>query len=915
MSFLNRRTASDLPARGQTQGWRYRGGGSARAVAQVLALGLVSVAPWVFGGVQAAVQPWLVLAVASALVLCLVSIVLGSELRSTWSLAALPLLCGLGLVALQLAPLERSVHRRLAPMALELRQAMESAAPSTDASLAERLGVPALPDTQPISLYPAVTRRELAIASMAVGMFVVGSVCFAAPRAQLWLCIAVALNGALLVFFGIVQRLSWNGLLYWQIPLSEGGSPFGPFVNQNNAGGFLNLCLAGAAGWMVWAFEQDRPVTASAFEENDARRWSGLPTRWWRGFLAFLARLNAVKLAAPLITAWLAAGVLCSLSRGAWVAMGGAALGTALFVLLGKRRGLWLGLLGVLGAGAIALLAWSGMWNVVRERFGTLLDEQILSHGLIGLWHDSLQAVREFWLTGAGLGTFRYVYGLYYQHPSDAWFHYAENQYLQVLIEVGVFGLALILVMIGLVGLSCWRIFRRDADIRGFAFAIGGWFALVTQMIHACFDFGLSIPANMLLFALLCGALVGRGFVLSVRRPGSPSRATLRARLLPVAAIVILVGTHAWAVPELRRVAAVDTALRSSRFREAGPDLTEADLSAAVERLSAAVDERDDDAEGHQHLARLWTHWYRVRALRDFDVTHSRVSGADRKHFWPMTLPVVLHGRIHQLAENGPPDAIEGLRNAPAVRECLVPAIYHFVQARRHCVLLPYAHLGIAELCGLFVDPNEDRVSLERARRLAPADLQILYGAGLADLNAGRREAACESFRRTLLLSTRYLPEILEASEQRLSLLEFMERILPDSPPLLLDVARRQEYQAVRYTEIRHRLAQRALDALDGWDLPEDEKCHLRAAALCVQDRYGEAVVYGVRAVRMRPRQLPWRYEVALLLKDQGKLEEAYEHARVCAMLNPTRREYRELLEQISHARLMAGDPGNGPRP
>jgi len=76
---------------------------------------------------------------------------------------------------------------------------------------------------------------------------------------------------------------------------------------------------------------------------------------------------------------------------------------------------------------------------------------------------------------------------------------------------------------------------------------------------------------------------------------------------------------------------------------------------------------------------------------------------------------------------------------------------------------------------------------------------------------------------------------------------------------------------------------------------------------LIVQGRFEEAATEGQRAVRLQPRQLPWRYELALLLKSQGRLDEAHEHARVCAMLNPSRREYRQLLEQINLARLTSG--------
>jgi len=239
-----RRTAPVHPSASRLQLRDLPGIGS-----QLVAGAVVCVTPWIFGGVQASIQPWLAAAVACALVLCLGQVISRGGLRAGGLAATALLLAGLGLVAFQLLPLDRSLHERLSPHGVALRKEMESSAPSTDASLAEHLGIPAIPNKRPLSLYPAATRRELTLLSMAAGMFLVGAVSFAAPRAQQWLWILIASNGALLVFLGIVQRLTWNGLLYWQVPLTEGGGPFGPFVNQNNAGGFLNLCLAGALGW------------------------------------------------------------------------------------------------------------------------------------------------------------------------------------------------------------------------------------------------------------------------------------------------------------------------------------------------------------------------------------------------------------------------------------------------------------------------------------------------------------------------------------------------------------------------------------------------------------------------------------------------------------------------------------------
>jgi hypothetical protein len=88
--------------------------------------------------------------------------------------------------------------------------------------------------------------------SLAVATFLLGAIVLADRMAFAVVGVVVALNGAALAFFGLVQQLTWNGQLFWSIPLTRGGAPFASYVNRNNAAGFLNMCLACAVGLTVW---------------------------------------------------------------------------------------------------------------------------------------------------------------------------------------------------------------------------------------------------------------------------------------------------------------------------------------------------------------------------------------------------------------------------------------------------------------------------------------------------------------------------------------------------------------------------------------------------------------------------------------------------------------------------------------
>jgi hypothetical protein len=105
-----------------------------------------------------------------------------------------------------------------------------------------------------LSLNPAATRYELALLALAVSLFLLGSQVFTSRRTQSVLWGAFAANGALFAFYGLTQQLTWSGKIYGQYALSQGGHPFAAFVNKNNGAGYLNLCLAAALGYLLYAY-------------------------------------------------------------------------------------------------------------------------------------------------------------------------------------------------------------------------------------------------------------------------------------------------------------------------------------------------------------------------------------------------------------------------------------------------------------------------------------------------------------------------------------------------------------------------------------------------------------------------------------------------------------------------------------
>jgi tetratricopeptide (TPR) repeat protein len=88
--------------------------------------------------------------------------------------------------------------------------------------------------------------------------------------------------------------------------------------------------------------------------------------------------------------------------------------------------------------------------------------------------------------------------------------------------------------------------------------------------------------------------------------------------------------------------------------------------------------------------------------------------------------------------------------------------------------------------------------------------------------------------------------------------------------------------------------------------LPEDESHYWRGAIDAIKGDYDAAMEQYRQAIRLRPGDVKWRYELALLYVQREMWDEALEQAQWCARLAPHLAEVRTLLERIHKARLAA---------
>ena len=878
-----------------------------RASSRAILVLLLVFAAWTFGGMQPQVQVWFFVAVGVALAMALLADWIDPSVYFPIPMAILPPLLLLILGTLQLIPLGEPVRSGISPKAAELRESLASEANPSDAMLVSGLDLPPVEASHPVSLNPASTRHDLAMLTLAVAVFVAGFVLFRTPQAFAFLVIAAAINGAALAFFGFIQRLSWNGMLFWTVPLTKGGNPFASFVNRNNAGGYLNLCLACALGIVFWWAIRDRlragkwGTSAGCPDDRPANR--GMRNmRDWRNLV------DAPVIAGLALCGTIVAGVFCSLSRGAMVAMVGAAVVTffALAIVQGRRFLGRLLLTTLVGAAGVFLIFWIGFQDQVVDRAATLLDTPGAAAGRIDHWTDGLASVHDFWASGSGLGTYRYVYAPYQDQPSHVWYYHAENCYLEMLVEGGVIGLVLLLSMVVLIALAAWKLLKAPNGSAYTFLGIVGIFALASQVIHSMTDFGLYIPANMLLFSLLCGAVCGAaaeipGGRFFTRLPTLPLRRFGLSALLTVVLVAVV-----WAGWENRRAATVVAQIERTCWSDDRPPVSPAEMQRAISRLEWAVAARPDDADGHLQLARLWTQFYRVETFDNLG--GNDLPDAEAAELWDSTSTIALHGLAHRLNLRGKHEDLEKLRTAEHVTRCLLPALSHMVLARRACPVLPEVHARLAELSFIQANPSLDEIHLERVKSLVAGHPDMLYRCGVLELQAGRLDAACASWRTSLVSGDHHLRDILAMAGRQISLWHLVHRVLPESPEKLLQLARYNK-QVLEQPILSEMLVDQAEKIARQSQLPPAEQAHVMGVICLFRNQNEQAIQHFRQALDIRWDNDEWRYDLALALKGGSQLDAAREQARICVQRSPNNPRYRILLTEIHHNRILREDP------
>jgi len=342
-----------------------------------------------------------------------------------------------------------------------------------------------------------------------------------AARGATLLGAAVCSLGAWLVATNFWANPSYTASAPYQAAFLIGGFLVGRRTGTRNAARLFSVAVVFAIAMAVWALWQK-----AALGESRAHSVFVTPATLGSAINLVLAPALALYVLHPAgrrllpVIVLLLAGLAVAQSRGAWIALGAAAAVTAVLAyaagLQPNRRQLWIAIL-MVACGAFAPLLMSvlpasspGAAGAPAGHFamadGTSLAERLALYELA--WAG---VKASSWLVGSGYQSFYYL--LESSRPLAPTYafistYFVHDDYLQVLLELGVPGLACLLAIVALPIMYAWRVAPHyTATFQQRMTAVAALAGIVSMAIHALVDFPFYIPVCVLLYGTTLGIL------------------------------------------------------------------------------------------------------------------------------------------------------------------------------------------------------------------------------------------------------------------------------------------------------------------------------------------------------------------------------------------------------------------------
>jgi O-antigen ligase len=366
---------------------------------------LVVASPWPFGSVAPRAASTLTAALLVFYGVYWAVQLLGNR-NATAPHGWLWIVSGLAFVAIQNLPLPSALTATAAPAVARAYAPLGTELDAGAASPGSRW--------HPISIEPFRTEWSLLQLLSLACAFHLANRLFRKNAERNLLAYALAAVGVALSLFAVYQKARFGTVLYGRVPV-ESGSPFGPFVNHNHFAGYVEAAALVALGASIGLARRASPVALLLAGSSALMGIAHLLSHSRGGLLALGAGLATL--------AWLSRGREAREGRPLLIAGGALAVGVFLLVF-----------------------APSSLFQRLASFGNPTADDSIEFR--IQLWSDSFGLWASSPVVGTGLGTFAAAIPPYRSGPGEIRAEFAESDWLQLLCEAGLVGLAIAVILV-----------------------------------------------------------------------------------------------------------------------------------------------------------------------------------------------------------------------------------------------------------------------------------------------------------------------------------------------------------------------------------------------------------------------------------------------------------------------------------
>jgi O-antigen ligase len=351
-----------------------------------------------------------------------------------------------------------------------------------------------------ISLSSHATRTGLLKIFSYLGAFLLVINYVDSKRKFLRISVAIVVSGILIAILGIIQKVTEAPKIYWfwEALFKKDSSFFGPFVNPNHFAGYMEMVIPVAIGLFIW-------------------QWRNLVREQARGVREFLINIGSEKGCKLILFSFLillmVGALFLSSSRAGVISFLGSMIYLLVMVVRREEARRNILIVVVLLISGCSFLVWMGIRPLVEE-FSTIQDisrDYDIQYRFQN-WRDSLRLVRDFPLFGVGLEAFPSLFPKYKTSSLQYYYLYLENDYLQLLCEMGIlgFGIFLWFVLSFVRALGFWNPKLGGEEVSGiqYIYLYGCSTGVIAIMIHSFWDFNMHIPSNAMLLSMLMGLAI-----------------------------------------------------------------------------------------------------------------------------------------------------------------------------------------------------------------------------------------------------------------------------------------------------------------------------------------------------------------------------------------------------------------------